>query len=109
MPLKIDPLSVLIGFALATVGWVIVGVAFFFVRPWFRCLLSGAPVSLMSLLGMRLRGQPVTLLCDAMIALVQSGRPTRMPEVEKYYLIHKGRIVTAEDLIELVRKSMEKV
>ena len=46
--------------------------AFVFVlvlRPWLRAFLHGAPVSIIHIVAMRLRGNPPRLLIDAYIAL----------------------------------------
>jgi|GEM_PF-2776875 len=75
--------------------------------PWFRCFLCGAPLSMVNLLGMYLRGSPVKLLTDAHIGLVQSGkspRAFRMNEIEAKYLASPGRIFTAEDLMNAMRE-----
>jgi uncharacterized protein YqfA (UPF0365 family) len=104
MPFNFDPISFALGVAAAILTMFVATFSFGFVRPYLRGFLSGAPVSLISLIGMRLRGSPVNLLLDAFIALRQAGfHHIQMRDVESLYLIHRGRIVTMQDLVELVR------
>src|SRR3954464_6188487 len=101
--MPIDPFSFMAGVMLATCAWFALVTVFVILRPWMRCFLCGLPVPLMSILGMRLRSSPVNLLCDAAIALVQSGRPTTIQEVETLYLKNKGRILTMADIVSILR------
>jgi uncharacterized protein YqfA (UPF0365 family) len=71
--------------------------------PWLKCFLSGVPVSGLHILGMRLRGTPVSLVTDASIALVQSGIPFDVRRTEGAYLTAPGRIHTAADLVHLAK------
>ena len=70
--------------------------------PWKKAFLSGARVSLVQIVGMRLRGNPVGLLVDAMIILVQRGhRDLRMSKVEQVYLAEGSR---AQDALTLANQ-----
>lgn len=93
----------------------VVGVIFFFVmaaltlllfRPWLRGLLSGAPVTALRILGMRLRGTPANLLVDAYVQLRARGREIAIGEVERQYLAHRQRVRETIHLVDLVEKSL---
>ena len=80
--------------------------------PWLRCFLSGAPISMMSLVGMYLRGSPVRLLIDAHIGLVQSGvqrngQNFRMADIESKYLANPGKYFTSQELMNALREDLE--
>ncbi|QEG02081.1 SigmaW regulon antibacterial [Stieleria maiorica] len=60
--------------------------------PWQRAMMSGAQVSLVSILRMRLKGCPVPFLVDAHSALVHSGDKIEMDQVEACYLAHKHEV-----------------
>ena len=79
-----------------------------FVTPWLRAFFSGGQVSLMSILGMRLRGSPVNMLLDAHLSMIQSGEPSRIRIVESTYIANKTRIHTTDDLVELVREVLRR-
>ena len=74
------------------------------VRPWLRAALHAAPVSLTSILGMRLRGNPTMLLIDTYIALKRSGIPATISDVENAYIDARNRVSTSDDLAELMKK-----
>ncbi len=75
-------LIVLIGiFAL-----VIVGIFMHFLGVWIRALMSGAKVSLWSLVGMKLRRIPPALIVDARISLIKAGLALSTDELEAHYL-----------------------
>jgi uncharacterized protein YqfA (UPF0365 family) len=74
-------------------------------RPWLRAAASGAPVSLLSILGMRLRGNSPTLLIDAYIALRRAGVNATVSAVEGIYIDNRTRVRTSQDLTELVKGS----
>jgi uncharacterized protein YqfA (UPF0365 family) len=73
-------------------------------RPWLRAFLHGAPVPLMQITAMRLRGNRPMLLIDAYIALRRSGVPVTIGHVEQYYIDARNRVFTSEDLVELVKQ-----
>ena len=47
----------------------------FLAAPWMRAFMSGAPISLVQLIGMRLRGVPPNLVVDSVVTLVHRGQP----------------------------------
>lgn len=75
------------------------------VRPWLQALFSGEPVALFNILGMRLRGNPPSLLIDAYIVLKKRGFETSIAEVENIYIANKDRIRDFQDLIDRVQET----
>ncbi len=98
------------------IGGVVVGVAltmltnavlFYFV-PWLRLLLSGTPVSLPSLLAMRLRGSPVALIAEVYASQVHAGqKQLTIGKVEATYLAHRFNIESAGDLARYVQQELK--
>jgi uncharacterized protein YqfA (UPF0365 family) len=89
------------GFALTFVLWV----GFKLVSPWLRAITSGGRVTMLQIIGMRLRGNPPRLLVDAYLSLLHSGEKARMSEVESQYIAHRGQVGSAMDLVNIVRAS----
>jgi len=87
--------------------WIIAVVVFgvFFFRPWIRSVVSGAPIPLVSIVLMRLRGAPVKLLLDAYIQLRHRGSTVPLWQVEKQFLASRTRIRNAGDLVDLVEQN----
>jgi uncharacterized protein YqfA (UPF0365 family) len=77
----------------------------FLVAPWFKAFLSGAPISLLHLIGMRLRGSPVGLLIDTHVMLVHQQRPVDLRKLESAFIAHRGAIYSSEDLIRYVEEA----
>jgi uncharacterized protein YqfA (UPF0365 family) len=78
-------------------------------RPWLRAFLSGAPISVVQLVGMRLRGVPSGLIVDALVTLVHRGHvhdPRRCRIAESIYLAQRGLIGSPEQLADLVEKEL---
>ncbi len=92
------------------IGWItgagtvlvpIIGI--WFILPWIRCFVCHCPMDLGRVVGMRLRRTPVTLLCDAYIALRKGGvdvGPATLDQLENIWLAHPGLFTTPEALIE---------
>ena len=57
-----------------------------FLGVWIRALMSGAKVTLGSLIGMKLRRVPPTLIVDARIRLVKAGLSLPTDPLEAHYL-----------------------
>jgi uncharacterized protein YqfA (UPF0365 family) len=75
-------------------------------RPWMKAAARGAPVSFFSIVGMRLRGNPVSLILDAYIALKRAGVEASIAGVEGVYMDNKTRIRTHDDLVALVKTAI---
>ncbi len=78
-------------------------------RPWLRAALSGAPVTLVNTLGMRLRGTPAALVVDAYVQLRARGVETSVAGVERIYLAQRQRVREPLDLVELVERSEQHI
>ena len=88
--------------AAAMVAW---SAATRLIRPWVASCLSACPVPFLSVVGMRLRGSPATLLVQAYISLRKQHVETSIQAVEVAYLIHRSRIRTSDDLAGLIQQS----
>ena len=101
MPTEIAIVAVLVILLIAA----LVVAAFFvtLVRPWLRGVLYGAPVSLIQVVAMRLRGNPPMMLIDSYIALRRSGVNATIADVENVYIDCRNRVRNAGDLVELVQ------
>jgi len=100
------PLSILIFFV---VFFVIFCVACgSFLSVWVRARLSDVPITLETLVAMRLRGSPSKLLVDAAVTLRHSGQAVGYDELERVYLAERYSIRRPEDLISAVRRSYTK-
>lgn len=61
-------------------------VLFNFFGLWLRARISGAPVSMGTLIAMKLRGVPVAQVVDARITAVKAGLPVATDPLEAHYL-----------------------
>lgn len=75
------------------------GVFFYFLGIWIRALMSGARVSIWSLVGMKLRRIPPALIVDARIQLVKAGLALSTDEMEAHFLAGGDIISVARALI----------
>jgi uncharacterized protein YqfA (UPF0365 family) len=78
--------------------------------PWMQAFLSGAPVMIIQLLGMRLRGVPPRLIVDALVMLVHRGYPhdqARSRLAESIYLAHRVRIQSADQLADMLEERLK--
>ncbi len=87
----------------AVFALIVIAVVVLVLRPWLRAFLHGTPVALVQIVAMRLRGNPPSILIDAYIALKRASVSTTIGEVENAYIDAKNRIVTSDDLVELVK------
>lgn len=65
---------------------VVIGLFLHFLGVWIRALMSGARVSLWSLIGMKLRRVPPSLIVDARIRMLKAGLTLSTDELEAHYL-----------------------
>ncbi len=68
------------------VGLVLAIVLFNFFGLWLRAKISGAPVSMGTLIAMKLRGVPVAQIVGARITAVKAGLPVDTNGLEAHYL-----------------------
>jgi len=64
----------------------LVGIFFYFLGVWVRALMSGARVSIWSLVGMKLRRIPPALVVDARIRLIKAGLSLETDALEAHYM-----------------------
>ena len=80
-------------------------IAFF--NVWLRARLAGAPVSMLTLVAMRLRSVPYSLLVDARITAVKAGIPLTIDMVETHYLAGGEVFQTVQGLINAQKAGIE--
>jgi uncharacterized protein YqfA (UPF0365 family) len=61
-------------------------IMFNFLGIWIRARVSGAPVSMLTMIAMRLRGVPVAQIVDARITATKAGLSLETDPVEAHYL-----------------------
>ncbi|MFM7070855.1 MAG: flotillin-like FloA family protein [Planctomycetota bacterium] len=93
VPVVLALIALMFFTSLALVVWVI--------KPWLRAFMHGVPVSLFHILGMRLRGNPPTILIDAYIKLHRAGDEVTLAELEHTYIDSRSRILSDLDLVEV--------
>jgi uncharacterized protein YqfA (UPF0365 family) len=80
----------LIVMALLAVGVIIILIVFFvvlsFINIWIQARMTGAPVSFLTLLSMRLRRVPIALVVQSRITAVKAGIPLTTDQLEAHYL-----------------------
>jgi len=54
--------------------------------PWLQSLMAGVPLSVLSIIGMRLRRTDVKAVVRALVMAHQAGAPLSVVEVERAYL-----------------------
>src|SRR5262245_65466131 len=74
-------IGVIIVFAL-----VISLILFNFLGIWIRARVAGAPVSMITMIAMRLRGVPVALMVDSRITALKAGLKLETDPIEAHYL-----------------------
>ena len=80
----------LILIALGVVGLIVFLIVFFvvisFINIWIQARMTGAPVSFLTLLSMRLRRVPIGLVVQSRITAVKAGIPLTTDQLEAHYL-----------------------
>jgi uncharacterized protein YqfA (UPF0365 family) len=80
----------LILIALGVVGLIVFLIVFFvvisFINIWIQARMTGAPVSFLTLLSMRLRRVPIALVVQSRITAVKAGIPLTTDQLEAHYL-----------------------
>jgi uncharacterized protein YqfA (UPF0365 family) len=99
---KPDPLILAVAATTALVFLVFMLLLFSAVRLWIQALLTHTPVSILEIIGMRLRKTPPQLIVHATIALRQRGVAATARGVESCYLAFgRDRVATATQLADL--------
>lgn len=76
----------IVGGLLLLVGIFFLIVFFSFVRLWIQCLLTGAKISILDLVGMKLRNVDYAMIVRQKIALIQAGVKVSTQDMEAHYL-----------------------
>lgn len=80
----------LILMALGLIGAVVALIIFFvilsFINIWIQARMTGAPVSFLTLLSMKLRRVPIGLVVQSRITAVKAGLPLTTDQLEAHYL-----------------------
>lgn len=80
----------LILIALLVVGAIVALIIFFvvlsFINIWIQARMTGAPVSFLTLLSMKLRRVPIALVVQSRITAVKAGLPLTTDQLEAHYL-----------------------
>jgi uncharacterized protein YqfA (UPF0365 family) len=75
-----------------------------FIRIWIKAMTSGVPISLIRIIGMKLRGNPAELLIDTHIILTKQQNSATLDETEYTYMENRNRVRSSDDLIRLVKE-----
>ncbi|OIO59856.1 MAG: hypothetical protein COZ46_00235 [Verrucomicrobia bacterium CG_4_10_14_3_um_filter_43_23] len=70
-----------------------------FFNVWLRALLAGAPINISTLVAMRLRRVPYSLIADCRITAVKAGINLSADELEAHYLAEGNLVQTIQALI----------
>ncbi len=98
-----------------TIGTIVAGivaivalvVVISFINTWLKAMLAGAPVSILTLIAMRLRGVPYGMIVDSRIMAVKAGLDLTINQLEEHYLAEGHLIPTIQALIAAEKASMD--
>jgi uncharacterized protein YqfA (UPF0365 family) len=94
--------------ALLVISLVYLAGLFSVLRVWVRGVLGGVRVSILDVIGMKLRRNPPGLLLDTALALKHRGIEVGVQEVEAAYMAYKGQAFTPSELADLVVRRLGK-
>src|SRR5262245_14197828 len=94
-------------FLLLILGIVIIVIFFSFIRLWVQSLLTGAKISILDLVGMKLRNVDYGMIVRQKIALVQAGVKVATEELEAHYLARGNVPKTATAVIAAHKAGMD--
>ncbi len=80
---------------------------FSFVRLWIQCLLTGAKISILDLIGMKLRNVDYAMIVRQKIALVQAGVKVATGDLEAHFLARGNVPKTAAAVIAAHKAGMD--
>jgi uncharacterized protein YqfA (UPF0365 family) len=80
---------------------------FSFVRLWIQCLLTGAKISILDLIGMKLRNVDYSMIVRQKIALVQAGVKVSTQDMEAHFLARGNVPKTAAAVIAAHKAGMD--
>jgi len=91
------PLLILIPLIVAIL--IAAGVFISFIGVWLKARLNGAPVGILTLLGMRLGGVPYSLVVDARITAVKAGIEVTTDKISAHFLAGGNVVPTVQALV----------
>ena len=91
------PLLILIPLIVAIL--IAVGVFISFIGVWLKARLNGAPVGILTLVGMRLGGVPYSLVVDARITAVKAGIEVTTDKISAHFLAGGNVVPTVQALV----------
>lgn len=95
----IDTIFIIIILLIPLMTLAMMAVCFFtIVQPWLKATMSGGPVSVAQILGMRLRRSPVPLLLDEYLTCVHQQQDIGLAEIESIYIANRMDIYDQDDL-----------
>src|SRR5881227_564713 len=97
----------IIGGILLVVAIFFLVIFFSFVRLWIQCLLTGAKISILDLIGMKLRNVDYAMIVRQKIALVQAGVKVGTEDLEAHYLARGNVPKTATAVIAAHKAGMD--
>src|SRR5947208_1776887 len=97
----------IVGGLLLLVGIFFLVIFFSFVRLWIQCLLTGAKISILDLIGMKLRNVDYAMIVRQKIALVQAGVKVSTQDMEAHYLSRGNVPKTATAVIAAHKAGIE--
>ncbi|MDX6766056.1 MAG: flotillin-like protein FloA [Candidatus Methylacidiphilales bacterium] len=80
------PILIFGGIILGVIALVVLVLIFNYIGLWLRAWTSGAPVAIMTLVAMRFRGIPSSLIVNARITAVRAGINLDTQQLETHYL-----------------------
>src|SRR5262245_55126678 len=89
----------ILGAILLLVGIFFLVIFFSFLRLWIQCFLTGAKISILDLIGMKLRNVDYSMIVRQKIALVQAGVRVSTQDREAHYLARGNVPKTATAVI----------
>ncbi len=89
------------------IGIIALVVVISFINTWLKAMLAGAPVSILTLIAMRLRGVPYGMIVDSRIMAVKAGLDLSINQLEEHYLAEGHLIQTIQALIAAEKASMD--
>jgi uncharacterized protein YqfA (UPF0365 family) len=95
------------GVLLFLVGLFFLIIFFSFIRLWIQSLLTGAKISILDLVGMKLRNVDYAMIVRQKIALVQAGVKVATEELEAHYLARGNVPKTATAVIAAHKAGMD--
>ena len=87
--------AALLALILLVIGFILIS----FFSTWLRALLAGAAVGFPTLIAMRLRGVPASLIVDARITAVKAGIEMSANDLEAHYLAEGNVLQTVQAII----------